>query len=352
MATYALLGNPGHNRVYFKQSQKLSVGELQLALPHLSQTCRDIRVEEIGGIIYVVFSSEKPLTEKDFEILSRLSFVYALFEIRVIGRDILLQPIGRWDTPFIDDSLSSILNYTGKTNEIFTRMMINTAVFVSDFAGSDHIRLLDPIAGKGTTVFEGLVAGYDAYGIEIGDKAVNDAYHYLKKYLETDKYKHTTKTERVSGPNKSFTAKRYTFDIAKSKEDMKENRVRHAELIAGNSVYADRFFKKNFFHIIVGDLPYGVQHGNVTNENQTSQTRNPKELLKACLPVWRRVLLPGGAIVLAWNTFVLPRDALVKTLETAGFDVFNDGVFLEFEHRVDQAINRDIVVAKKGNGEK
>jgi hypothetical protein len=347
MTHYALLFNPGHNRVYFKESQKLSLGELRLALPRLSRTCGEVRTDSIADIPYLVFSAEQPLLKEDIEVISQLSFVYAVFEIREIAGEKLLIPIARTNTQFMDDSLSSILKYTGKTNEIFTRMMLNIALFTSDFDSKTDIRLLDPIAGKGTSLFEGLISGYDAYGIEIGDKVVNEAVNYLKKYLETEKYKHTTKTEKVSGPNNSFTATRHSFDISKSKADQKENRQKHFELIAGNSVHADKYFKKNTFHLIVGDLPYGVQHGNVTNEKQSSLTRSPKELLAACLPAWKTVLMPGGTIVLAWNRFVLSRDDMVKQLQKAGFTVFNDGVFLEFDHRVDQAINRDIVVAKK-----
>jgi hypothetical protein len=347
MTNYALLFNPGHNRVYFKESQKLSMGELRLALPRLSQTCGEVRTECIADIPYLVFSAEQRLQKEDLGIISQLSFVYAVFEIRESAGEKLLAPITRTNAQFMDDSLSSILKYTGKTNEIFTRMMLNIALYASDFSGKDDIRLLDPIAGKGTTLFEGLISGFDAFGIEIGDKVVNEAVHYLKKFLETEKFKHTAKTEKVSGPNKSFTATRYSFDISKSKADQKENRQKHFELIAGNSMFADKYFKKNTFHLIVGDLPYGVQHGNVTNEKQSSLTRSPKELLAACLPAWKTVLLPGGTIVLAWNRFVLSRDDMVKLLQKAGFTVFNDDVFLEFDHRVDQAINRDIVIAKK-----
>lgn len=43
-------------------------------------------------------------------------------------------------------------------------MMINVALLSSDFNYNDRIQLLDPIAGKGTTLFEGAVYGFDTYG--------------------------------------------------------------------------------------------------------------------------------------------------------------------------------------------
>jgi tRNA G10 N-methylase Trm11 len=136
------------------------------------------------------------------------------------------------------------------------------------------------------------------------------------------------------------------LEIAKNKADVKDKNYRHFEIIAGNSMYADKFYKKNFFDLIVGDLPYGVRHGNVTNEKQSSLTRNPSELLAACLPAWKTVLKRGGVLVLSWNTFVFPRDKFTVLLEDMGFDVFSEGAYLDFVHRVDQSIKRDIIVAK------
>lgn len=120
-------------------------------------------------------------------------------------------------------------------------------------------------------------------------------------------------------------------------------------MVAGNSVYADKFFKKNSFDAIVGDLPYGVQHGNVTNEKQSSLTRNPKDLVKACLPAWKTVLKPGGVIALSWNTFVFPKPQFAKIMEDEGLAVLEEGAYSQLEHRVDNAIRRDIIFAKKPN---
>ncbi|NLT12947.1 MAG: hypothetical protein GXY05_01245 [Clostridiales bacterium] len=339
---YAILCHPGHNRVYFEQSKKFSVNELTIAASRMQADIGGIGLKSVAGISYVMFESGDELAESDLKILGQLSFAFALYKYRDgIFKPVELPPFG-----FIDPNISRILKYAGKTNEVFTRLMINTAIFSSDFALTGDIRLLDPIAGKGTTLFEGLACGYDVYGIEIGENAVTEAYHFLKKYLEKEKYKHQVKLEKQSGSNKSFTAQRYRFSISKSKEAAKENLFREFELIAGSSVHAASFYKKNHFNMIVGDLPYGVQHGSVTNQKQSSLTRNPKELLTACLPAWKDVLKSNGIIALSWNTFVLSKKELSKLLEDNGFEIFC-GDSYNFEHRVDQAINRDIVVARK-----
>ena len=82
---------------------------------------------------------------------------------------------------------------------------------------------------------------------------------------------------------------------------------------------------------------------------QTSDklTRSPDALLKACLPAWREVLRKGGAIALAWNVNVLPRAEAEKILDDAGFTVLRGGVYDRLLHRVDQAIMRDVILARK-----
>lgn len=341
-AMYAILCHPGHNRVYFEEAKRLFVNELTIAAAKISAGISDIGVKRIAGIDYLMFESQCDLTEADLKILSQMSFTFALFKYRAS----IFEPVELPLFGFVDQNISRILKYTGKTNEVFTRLLINLAVFSSDFDITGDIRLLDPIAGKGTSLFEGLVCGYNVCGIEIGDKVVTEAYHFLRKYLEKEKYKHTVKQEKISGANKSFTALRYHFDIARSKSEAKNKETREFELISGSSLNANKYYKKNSFNIIVGDLPYGVQHGSVTNEKQSSLTRNPKELLKACLPAWKDVLKTDGVMALSWNMFVLGRKELSKLLEDSGFMIFRSDSY-NFEHRVDQAINRDIIVAKK-----
>ena len=343
--TYAILTNPGHNRVYFETSLKLSISEFYIVSKKVSAECTNLQNRDLSGIPYLTFETNHELSQSDIKIISDLSFVYALFKVEMGGADLLLRPIKKCEDYFIDESMSTILKYTGKTNELFTRMMINIGYHSQN--NSQNVKLLDPIAGKGTTLYEGFTRGYHAFGIEIGERIVNESYHFVKRFLETARYKFIYSSMRIPGQDKSSSAQRHTFTVAKTKADMKTKHTKTIELIAGNSQYADNYYKKNYFDMIVGDLPYGVQHGNVTNEKQSSLTRNPAELLDVCLPSWREVLKPNGVIVLAWNSNVLPRKKMEQIFLEKGLLVKNDEAYLQFEHRVDQSILRDIVVAQK-----
>lgn len=343
--TYAILFHPGHNRIYYETSLKLSVAEFSIVAQNFSSPCENIRCQRLSGIEYLTFETRERLTSAELSMVSELSFLYALFELAELPEGIFLKPIEKSNVVFVEEGIGGILKYPGKTNETFTRMLINLAYYSQE--NRENICLLDPIAGKGTTLYEGLVKGFHVYGIEIGETPVNEAYHFLKRFLETARYKFEYNSLKLSGPKKSFSAQRHTFQTAKTKVEWKQKNTHTIELVAGNSLYANKYYKKDFFDLLVGDLPYGVQHGNVTKENQSSLTRNPTELLNTCLPAWREVLKPMGTIALAWNCHVLPRQKMEYIFEELGFAVKRDTPYLQFEHRVDQSILRDIIVARK-----
>ena len=54
---------------------------------------------------------------------------------------------------------------------------------------------------------------------------------------------------------------------------------------------------------------------------------------------------------IAWNTHVASRDDALGVLADAGLEPLDDGAYRGFEHRVDQAIQRDVLVARRPAGE-
>jgi hypothetical protein len=79
--------------------------------------------------------------------------------------------------------------------------------------------------------------------------------------------------------------------------------------------------------------------------------RSPVDLLRAAAPAWARALRPGGALGISWNTHVARREDAASALADAGLEVLDSAVYRAFRHRVDQAITRDIVIARKPPGE-
>ena len=326
MPTYIILQNPGHNRVYFKAARALALVELELAGKKMSTAPTHLREEIIGGIPYLLFDAE-PLADADILLLSRLSFVYGIFE----KKNDSLMPLEKNPKYFFeDDDIITILKYNGKTNEIFTRLMVNVAAF---FNASKHsLNILDPLCGKGTSLFDGLLCGHNVSGIELDEKIVHEAYIFLKKYLENARCKHSSHQQR-QGMEK-YTAKRYQLNLPQTK----------IEFIAGDTRDTGLFYRKNSFDVIVGDLPYGVQHASKKNKDKS---RNALPLLEEALPAWHKVLKPGGTITLAWNLLLIERVEMESVLEKNGFKLAmlqGDDTFI---HRVDQAIMRDLIVGIK-----
>lgn len=330
-----MLMNPGHNRAYFTNARELALSELALAM---GEGC-SARFDELAGVTYAVFDAEA-LKAGDVGRIARLSMVYAIFE----REGDMLRPVDLGHYAYLDPKLSSLMKYQGKTNELFTRFLINCAAF-SAIGGTG--KLLDPVAGKGTTLFEGLVLGLNVCGMEVGGKAALEGCRCLKRFLEDERLKHTASSIKQSGEGRAFAAERYSIEIFRTREEEKRGERRTFEMVTASSEFADKVFKRNSFDIIAGDLPYGVQHSSVTNEKQTKQTRDPSELLRVCLPAWRSVLRTGGAMALSWNTNVLSRKRLSGLIADAGFEVLSGGAYDRLAHRVDAAIARDVIVALK-----
>ncbi|MGI5900567.1 MAG: TRM11 family SAM-dependent methyltransferase [Christensenellales bacterium] len=350
MHKYAVLMHPGQSRVFFDQSKGMSLAELELCCARMDSGCKNIEQKAICGVDYICFDAENPLSPRDIDLLSRLSFFYALFKLHGKDESTCLLPVSPSGFEGFGVNIAGMLKYSGKTNETFTRMITNAAIFSSDFQhdSSPALKLVDPVCGKGTTLFDGAYCGYDVYGAEVAEKVVNEAAVFFRKFLESERLKHTFQKQRQSGPNKSYSANVYKFTYARSKEGLKSPlEARELNLVAGNSMHLSSFFGKNFAHVIVGDLPYGVAHGNVSGAQQSAKTRNPKELLKSCLPSWIETLKKGGVIALSWNVFLISKEEIAKVLQAGGLTVLTGGPYDKFEHRVDQAIKRDIILAKK-----
>jgi hypothetical protein len=355
MPGYALLILPSSNRVYAESSSALMLAELAVGNERvLGGRLTDFALPTIGGVRYVTFSSPEPLDAVAAGVLSNLSSAYALFSVRDDGAftPVALRPLDRFD-----DDLITIQKYQGKTNEQFTRLLVNVTLMSSAFAAGAftaetpagaparrQLALLDPLAGRGTTLNQALMYGWDASGIEIDGKDFEAYSAFIRTWLKRKLLKHHAESIPVRR-DRRVIARRLTITLAADKDDYKAGQTQQLDLVNADTVRAGDFFKPETFHLIVTDAPYGVQHGSRTAASGLA--RSPVDLLATSLPRWSALLKPGGAIGIGWNTFVARRDAVAPLLVAAGLEVQDSDPYLRFAHRVDQAINRDILIARK-----
>lgn len=240
----------------------------------------------------------------------------------------LLKPVDTLFEPLFPPDLMSARRYKGKTSEIFTHFLCSVGRYSSAFASHDwrKLRLFDPLMGGGTTLFTGLVLGAEVIGIENNEQTVDSTAAFLKQYVREEGIRCKISEERLKG-----LGKRWWFTLGKEVE-------RRCVLVRGDTTQADlllKGFKKP--HLIVADLPYGVQHF-----GQFAET------LAAALPVWQKVLEPGGTITLAWESARIRRAKIVDLIHSVPALVVQDGPpYDQLAHQVDRVIKqRDVIVAR------
>jgi len=337
---FVLRVTPQRSTQYANMAQTLAIPEL-LASP-LGQAVAGAQLLKLGGQQYMLVElrdgqDEAARLAELAAILPRLGATSEGFEYFAGLPGIegpLLRPLEPDFTPFVPLEMAEARRYKGKTNEVFTRVMLNLAIFAGAYRGefTGRLRVLDPLAGGGTTLFLALAAGYDAFGIEQNRQDVETTEIFVRQYFHSTgiAYKEVDEKARKAG-------RRAIFEVGRKGEEK-----RHLVLVHGETAQAGQHLQEipggPHVHAIVGDLPYGIQHfGEIAG------------LLNAALPAWERLLLPGGTLALAWNATHVPRTSLVQFVEAlTSLGVRSDPPYTQLEHTVDRVIKRrDILVARK-----
>ncbi len=326
----ALRITPQRSTQYSTMVQTLAAPEL-LASP-LGKAVESIMPVTLAGQAYLLVEVDATEVERYQGMLSRLGAISETYEYferigEVAGP--LLRPFEPQFVPFVPVEMAEARRYKGKTNEIFTRVLLNIAIFAGAYSQkvTGRLRILDPLAGGGTTLFLALSAGYDAFGIELNRHDVETTEVFVRQYLNSEHIPYKEVDERRK------LGHRYQFTIGQKKE------TRNLVLAHGDTTQANLHMQEvpggPHMHAIVGDLPYGIQHfGEIAG------------LLHKALPVWEGMLLPGGTLALAWNATRIGRTEMVNLLkEQTSLAVRDEPPYTQLAHTVDRVIKeRDIVV--------
>jgi hypothetical protein len=338
---YGILLYPHPNKRYFEAMKPLCINELLIMSKSFDTEISNLHYGEVEGLELLIFETVE-LNDKCKKIINSMSNNQVLFEIEDNG---FIKPIKYGKKYYLKEDMSSILKYKGKTNEVFTDMMINIGIFSSNFSKNfeEPLNILDPMCGKGTTLYQGLIKGYNVFGIDIDKKDIEESNTFLKKYFEFHHYKHNFRRDSITINGKKSGSK-YTFETSDTIENFKNDNRRKIQISDGNTLDILNIYpRKEAFHCIITDLPYGVQH----SSEGGSHFLSIEKLLKDALIGWNKVLKIGGTIVIAYNTYNIKRSVLKDILDENGLKVFDEEPYINFEHWVEQAVNRDILVAKK-----
>ncbi len=336
----ALKITPQRSTQYANMAQVLACPEL-LASP-LGEAIAGLEQTRLAGQEYVLVEFKDTWAKEDIlaqlaTLVPRLGAVSAGYEYFAELAGIagpLLRPIEPDFTPYVPLEMAEVRRYKGKTNELFSRILLNLAIFAGAYREqyNQRLRVLDPLAGGGTTLFLALAAGYDAFGIEQNRQDVETTEVFVRQYFHSEQilYKELDERGRKAG-------RRYQFAIGPKKSE-----PHHLVLVHGDTIQAAQHMQDlpggPRVHAVVGDLPYGIQHfGEIAG------------LLKQALPVWERLLLPGGTLALAWNATRIERVELERLFtERTQLRVRDDPPYTQLAHTVDRVIKkRDVLIAVK-----
>jgi hypothetical protein len=337
MADHLILLAPSANRVYASEANRLVAAELKIMLG--AQDHPPIEPVAVAGIGYLAVAAAG-LDERMMWALGRLSGFYAAFQ-REHDR---LQPIEVRTPDLFDDDLVTIPKYPGKTNEQFTRLLINVTLASMRRPIGRPISILDPLCGRGTTLSTAMMLGCNAAGVEAELRAVEAYAAYLRTYWRRKRLKHTLELNPVRREGK-IIGKRLEAEVVLVGRD----RPIALTIFSGDTRQSAALFGKRRFDAVLADAPYGVVHGGHTDVRGVSgkRDRSAAGLISDALPVWAGQLRSGGALGLSWNAIGLRRERLLELLAGAGLEPLDFGPYRDFEHRVDSSIRRDIVVAIK-----
>lgn len=323
-----------HQNVRYRQSLlTIAAAELSMTLAALGRG-GEVWPVEMGGAAFLTFDCDH-LTQRDVRMLSELASVYVMFTME----DAQMVPMESAHPNYIGEDLPALLKYKGKTNEMFTDAMITMALASSAFMPVHDSQLIvcDPMAGRGTTMMLALRRGYHGVGIEIGKADVKECCDYMTRYLEYHRIKHKRSETSLTVRGKCG-GRETKFVLSDTAEHFKDGDTRTLRMICGDTRDAAALLKPQSVHLMVTDIPYGVQKGTAGRQDSIGGT------IAAALPGWQEALKPGGALAMSFNTYVTRRADLVRLCERAGLEVIATP---PLEHWVEQAVSRDVILARK-----
>ncbi|MCG7309341.1 TRM11 family methyltransferase [Brachybacterium sp. ACRRE] len=374
-----VLRAPSANRVFTASAGPLAVREARWVLgAHLGAPA-DVREREIAGVDYLEIRTDPQDTAQGSSgdplrpLVAQLSSTFAVFEASESGAAAapagadpagadttvpdttgpdptgsalpLLRPTPLPEVMRHGSELETTLRYPGKTNEQFTALLLNLAAALSSRRGGvlrGDLALLDPTCGRGTTLSRALRLGLSPTGADIDAKDI-DAYRtFLTTWAKQHHLPHTQSSGRLglrSPAGGRGAGSRWDLELAADRRAQRAGEVQKLCLLTCDTTRLAEVLPDRSVDALVADLPYGVQHGARTEGWQ----RSPLDLLEQAMPAWRALLRTGGGMALALNRRTAPYERVREILGSHGLTVLSgDGAF---RHRVDQAIDRDVVLA-------
>ncbi|MEM9070091.1 MAG: hypothetical protein AAGE52_16410 [Myxococcota bacterium] len=304
----SLLVTPLVHGAYFDAYLDVATREVETLVPGCEP-----KVHQVGGMDFV----EVDVPDGATTTLRRLSFVQGIFDDK--GAPLEGSPAFAFPRSLVFGA-----KYRGRTNEIATQLALNLALHHCN-SGRTPATLLDPLAGRGTTLLWGLRYGLKSSGIEVDAKAPDDLHRHLKRQAKIHRIKHQHRKGSVGPKTKSGAGRFVRYEFGEQS----------LQLVTGESQHAAALLAGQKFDVVVTDLPYGVQFGGPKGAIEG--------LVRACASAWIESLRPGGSLAVLFNTYQPSRTTAEAIFRDAGAEV----VEVSLPHRVSESIVRDVLIVRR-----
>lgn len=334
---YVMLLWPHANVRYQNETLKLAQSELRLMLDVYAPEAEVEIYGELDQLPALQIALPGEMSAALASAIRGHSLMYGLFAKESGGA---LRPCCGRAEAAVGADLPGILKYKGKTNELFLQLLENVALYAGDFArqGAEALELLDPMCGRGTALFVGANRGWNTTGSDLDKNDLAEAEKFLKRYFEYHRMKYNLHRESRTLPGgRGVPVARFNFGEAL--RPGKAGRLSSLRLANVDAARVREAFGREKFHMVVCDLPYGVQHAPLGGSWE--------KLLQRALVNWREALRRGGTVALSFNEHTLKRRKVLELMQEAGLEVKCAGAYECFSHWVEQAVTRDIAVGRK-----
>ena len=344
MPSYALLVLAVGQPRYALASAALTVAELGvLATTRLGDRLGDAEPTRIAGVPYLTFDAD--LTADDLDVLGDVSTAMALFERDgdrpAAGRAPATRPLRR--RPADDPQVP------GQDQRAVHQAAAQRDGLVDRPSGRPMpdrpLHVLDPMCGRGTTLNQVLMNGWHAAGIDV-DARDFDAYAaFLRTLAQAQAAQAHRRRRRRCDATAPSSAGASDAEIGATKEDWKAGDAITLDFVNADTLDARAVHR-------AAQLRRGRHRRAVRRPARQPVRRRPRA--QPARPAARgrarsgsRCSGPAARSGSPGTPTCPPAEALRRSLADAGLEPLDDGPYRGFEHRVDQAIQRDVLVARK-----
>ena len=323
---------PQRSTQYSNLARDLAAAEV-LASP-LGPGLQDVSLRSIAGQDYLQFGLPGPITNEVAGLLASMAMLGGVFEVFNSIGDVagpLLRPVQATHPAFISPDMAATRRYKGKTNEAFTHFLCNI--------GEVCVGLRPARSGRRSMSSIRCAAA--------GPRCSRPCRWAPMSPVSMS----TAPTSRAQRPSSPSIAGR-TASRSPPRRSACASSVRGAgssrsagtmcaaacwplAMPDGPASCSQGFGRP---HLIVTDLPYGIQHSGPLHG-----------LLADCLPGWAELLVSGGAIAFSWDSTRLDRQEMMALVgKVADLEVVDRPPYDRLAHRVDRVIKRrDVLVARR-----